>query len=278
MKTLPLKWILPLIALLLVASCGPARHRPPAPSFTERFGEKGLKLDRAMAYYASFFNRMVLTARVRIEADGRTLPSLKTIMRLSMEKEGSRLRATGLGPFGITVFDGLLHDGRLMLAVPRLRGLFVADIQGELGRKMNMAGDAWGLVLNPWSFHCAPSDEVTACPELVMAQTGKRRGDLLCIEERGLVVAFDADRLLPLMISGPEMSVTYSGHDSTRLTPPYPREISMLLKMDGHIVKLKARILSLMPKSSPMEVDEGFEDYTSRLTIQPISGLFRGVK
>ncbi len=262
------------LLLLHLSACAPKVHEKPT-SFVERFGEKGLKLDGLMDHYASFFRFMEMEARVKVSGLKKSIPSIKTSLALALEKGDPRTRAAGFGPFGVTLFDALVDGTGVKLCLPRHKAVYVGPVGHSAGSRSlaREIQEAWGKVLNPWLFSAPPSNMVVACPA-ELTQGLKTKGDgLLCFQEGNATSVFTAEELLPLRLHTPHLEVEYSDHDSTRLTPAYPRQMKIRIIRQEGAINVSVRIQSLLPSPRPADVTKGFDGYFTKYNVYPLELL-----
>jgi len=155
-------------------------------------------------------------ARIQVTVRGRKQPSVRCAVKWSHNANGERMRVTGSGPFGITVFDALLRDNLFLLYIPSHDAVYFADIsQGmhtdKTGREMSSLAIHARMVLNPWSALDVPDTSRAQCAGFPGIDSA---GDTLCFISQGdgmIRSAFSRLTMTPYVIETDGCRVKYTG-------------------------------------------------------------------
>lgn len=177
-------------------------------------------------------------ARIQLTVRGTRQPSVRCALKWRHSAEGERLRATGSGPFGITIFDALIRDNLFLLYIPSHDAVYFADIEqdGVHGRDMNSIAMQARMVLNPWEAVAAPDTREVLCQ--AFPDLNNLPDDCVCyasLQGTGRTLAvFSSRTLSPAVLETGSCSVQFSGlvegSDSSLPCVRYPSRILIFLK------------------------------------------------
>ena len=218
-----------------------------------------------------------LRARVQIEVRGQRQPSVKCFLRMSLSETGDRIRVSGTGPLGISLFDALFSGDELYLYIPSHGALYVGNPASVLAfpEDISVARIA-ALALDPWLVAAENGAVEQECGDDAGYQEVDARVCFFSEKEKAYAV-FDRADLAPLFIKSAFYSASFKESiDGTNLLPcvNYPREITV-----------RARRAELVIRIRVYEIESGVydEDNTvfdlrqfKRGRILPLDVLLRG--
>ncbi len=166
-------------------------------------------------------------------------PWIDCILHYSPSPSGVRMRVTGLGPFGITVFDTLVRDRQFFLYIPTDKAVYFANIgpQGQVNSPHSL-DQQLRYVLNPWSLINNNKIRQTICPRERDRQMAHNH--YVCLSSSTghwsiPAAMFTYDTLGPISIETKDLSARFAGritHGNIGLPScvPYPDTITATLK------------------------------------------------
>lgn len=168
-----------------------------------------------------------LTAKAMIQftLKGRPQPKIRGSINWVRAEDGLKLRITGFGPMGVTVFDCLVSRGWFYLYVPSHGVIYTAslDDSAENGCDLNGLADEAALILAPWTAYLKDGREVLDCP---VWGVDNAPDDPLCIQfmEYGqkCVVGFARSTLAPVYFKLHGLDVRYDAPVALSDGSPYP--------------------------------------------------------
>ncbi len=166
-------------------------------------------------------------------------PWIDCILRYSPSPSGVRMRVTGLGPFGITVFDALVRDRQFFLYIPTDKAVYFANIGRQGKENSSHSLDQQLLyVLNPWSLINNNKIRQAICPGERDRQIAHNH--YVCLSSSpdhwsSPAAMLTDDTLCPISIDTKDLSVKFAGRvtHGNRSIPScvsYPDTISATLK------------------------------------------------
>ncbi|MGB9712807.1 MAG: hypothetical protein ACP5J5_07695 [Dissulfurimicrobium sp.] len=267
-------------ALLLMAIGGCAIV---APSSTIQLGplkQISLPIKEALERQTRLPAAMSANALVQFTLKGKAQPRVTGIINWERAENGLKLRATGLGAMGVTVFDCLLTDDWLYLYIPSHGVIYTADLGDEAllpdGRMLNGIADEAMLVLAPWSAYGMGGDkDVSECPAGQWEGSSVRP---LCIgfveDGRRGVVGLDPKTLAPLYLRLEGLDVRYSAPDGLPDGSPYPTGFH--LEMAGLGLKIDVDLKKILPRRPDVSLFDPAPFCQGR--ILPLSVLIDRIK
>ena len=164
-------------------------------------------------------------AMVQFTLKGKPQPKVRGVINWVRTEDGLKLRVTGLGPMGVTVFDCLVSQGWFYLYIPSHGVIYTANLDdaAPYGDSLNGLADDAALVLAPWSAYAKYGKEISKCPA---GQVGDSSQSPLCIQfmeygQRG-VVGFDPLTLAPIYLKLHGLDVKYDAPVVLSDGSPYP--------------------------------------------------------
>ncbi len=216
-------------------------------------------------------------ARIQLTLSGTRQPWVSCCLKWSHSPEGERMRITGSGLLGISVFDALIRDNLFLLYIPSHDTVYFSDIRDARQSVQAIAFQA-RVVLNPWSaletshtrqvmcealygYSELPSDSICYSSSFqrwrnrYKAQvTGdKDRRD----ENSPMLAAFSTSSLSPAALETVDCSVRFNGHaeqeDPVLPCVSYPSRIAVRLKtLDLQLdIKIKKSAFNNVPTDHP---------------------------
>ncbi len=185
-------------------------------------------------------------------------PWIDCILHYSPSPSGVRMRVTGLGPFGITVFDALVCNRQFFLYIPTDKAVYFANIGQQNNKGITNSLDRQLLyVLNPWSVINNNKIRQTVCPREGGRQIAPNRHVCLsAFPDHGdsLSAMFTDETLCPITIDNRDLSVRFAGlvtHGNVDISScvPYPDTISVTLKEFN--IKLDVKIKEIEFNNTP---------------------------
>ncbi len=238
-----------LAALLMFLCQGCFLFPSPSPVGTEvpsscRSGD-ALRDIRSIAHSITGLDAL---ARIQITIRGRKQPWVRCALKWSHGPSGERMRVTGSGPFGITVFDALLRDNLFLLYVPSHEAVYFADMRqgmhnGTTGEEMSRMASRVRMVLNPWSALEVPDTSEMSCAEFPNAV----HADQLCYISEGdgmIRSAFSSLSLSPYVLETERSMVQYAGRleQQGRGLPCVMYPSSITVRLQDYALKLDIRV------------------------------------
>lgn len=203
---------------------------------------------RDIRMLASSITGLNARARVQVTAMGKKYPSVSCTLKWSHAADNQRMRITGSGPFGITVFDALLRDNYFFLYIPSHDVVYAADLhEATVGNDIRAAAGQVRMALNPWSVLEETGYTKVRCSSLVSFRHLPQ--DAVCYawphSMRSGVAVFRKTTLSPVMQDTDACTLKFSGLlEETENNPfclTYPSRITIRLKFRDLIIDIKVR-------------------------------------
>jgi len=259
-------------ASLVLAGCAGMLGRGPSPAQAPRVVDG----DVLENFARQALRPQSLTARGNLTFSfrGQTQPRIKGLLRWVRTQDDLRVRLTGIGAFGMTVFDCLLGQGALYLYVPSKEAVYVGRNEEILeGRSFGDLIQEVGWFLSPWAVFHAEDWETVPCDR--DAADGSGAGGLCLIFFTGAQLGFahfDEATMAPFSLELPDISVHYDSPVGLRDGTPYPSRISARLREFPLTVQVH---LKEMKVGSLAPADEMFDPSPFLgLPMLPLQGLF----
>lgn len=179
----------------------------------------------ALSRQAGLPSSLKAGALIQFILKGKPQPKVRGVINWVRTEDGLKLRATGFGPMGATVFDCLVSQGWLYLYIPSHGVIYTADLDDAAPDGDHLSGfaDEAALILAPWAAYARDGKKVSSC---LAGQGDEALRDSLCIKfmedgQRG-VVAIDPLTLAPVYLKLSGLDVKYDAAVALADGSPYP--------------------------------------------------------
>ncbi len=263
--------------LVLVPACSIFRGSGPAVMPGGAGSACPVALPEAIRTAAARAASVQLRARVQIEVRGQRHPSFKCFLRMSLSETGDRIRISGTGPLGISLFDALFSGDLLYLYIPSRDVLYVGDPGSALGfPEGTAAARIAALVLDPWLVAAGDGAARQECGDLAGYQGDDARVCFFSEKEKAYAV-FDRADLAPLSIESAFYSAWFEESADNRNGLPcvyYPGKITVRARNVD--LEIRIRIHEIMPGTYP-DSSAVFDPLRfKRGRVLPLDVLLRG--
>ena len=171
--------------------------------------------------------------RLKLVVKGRKQPGIRFRLKWKRASDNLKIRMTGLGPFGVTVFDCLVTDTAVYLYIPSHDRVYAAGLRSRLAGSRDMDSIMYEvfLALNPWSAGFHPMAEVMN-REDIDGEAGGRDPVMIEFPENGYRAraVFDLPRLNPLSLELSDLKVEYGNSRVLSEASSFPSVIRSALK------------------------------------------------
>ncbi len=234
---------------LCVQGCSQFAPTPEAPEISQPGACRSRHIMRDIQAIGASITGIEARARIQLTVRGIKKPWIKCAFKWCGYAQGDRMRVTGSGPFGITVFDALIRDNLFLLYIPSHDTVYLADIQndGVGGRDIQSVAAQVRMVLNPWRAADFPDTREVLCA--AYPSLSDISSETICyasFEGSGRTLAiFNYLNLSPVALETEGSSVKFSGLARQNGTPlscvNYPARISINMKSYNLQLDIKVR-------------------------------------
>ncbi len=157
-----------LSGLLFLAGCV-GMHRPvPGPGYLP-YPTRAKGLD-ALKQISKDISHLNADARLRLTVGGKKQPGMRCRIYYVLRDGHEFIRASGLGPFGLILFDCLVTDREIFLYLPSRQVVYTAGTGDRLGNRLRMDKiiKVASLVLNPWLVAAVGPATQIPCQDIIL--------------------------------------------------------------------------------------------------------------
>ncbi len=251
-----------LAAVLL--SCSPKVTKVPIPETSVSLGIS--QINEEVHKRAFLLRQGVMEGKGSLLYPDGHKQKVRFLIHWSFENELPKVRAVGLGPFGITLFEFLAVDGNAYFMVPSRNITYVASKKELAANKTALvAARQFVQIINPW-FQLEQIEKGSDTKNRIVAT--------YLIGSVENAVMFDSATFMPLKLVGPDIEVFY-GADALHLEDGnifYPKD--MKIRLNNSTLSLEIEIKKVRLNSEGL--DEGLFDIARfvQFTIRPWHELF----